>query len=111
MGFNYDNDKTGCLSSSTCGSENNEPCTWSQTNTWYNGGYNTDYCSTTLDINEPSWWWIDLGYIQHVDKVRIFGRNDSCENCLKSSNMITVRIGNTLGNQNGGTKLVVDEEC
>ena len=60
-------------------------------------------CAATADIDEPSWWWIDLGYVQHIDKIRLFGRSDICENCLATNSMLTVRIGETLGYQNGAT--------
>ena len=78
-----------------------QECLFSGIHTWKVGTFNSQHCSTTLDLNEPSWWWIDLGQVQHIDRVKIYGQNDTCNDCLTSASMISVRVGTSLGNHNG----------
>ena len=78
-----------------------QECLFSGIHSWKVGTFNSQHCSTTLDLNEPSWWWIDLGQVQHIDRVKIYGQNDTCNDCLTSASMISVRVGTSLGNHNG----------
>lgn len=38
----------------------------------------TEFCSETINANEPSWWTVDLGAIYDISNVVIFGRTDCC---------------------------------
>ncbi|VDI58887.1 Hypothetical predicted protein [Mytilus galloprovincialis] len=57
----------------------------------------TEFCSETINANEPSWWAVDLGAIYDISNVVIFGRTDCCEERLSdfSIEVITPCRNNT----------------
>jgi hypothetical protein len=54
-------------------------------------------CAHTLDVRpEPSWFLLDLERVRVVSGVTLAGRTDcSSDECIDSSNGITVRVGHT----------------
>jgi hypothetical protein len=58
-----------------------------------NGKYSAGHCTHTNGVN--SWWKVDLGTIQTVGEVKVFGRTDWVSERL---NGMKVRIGNDATN-------------